>query len=325
MALDSLRQKIRQFFLLADARRKHSALAGPQLTTVRAYHRAGQRQVLAAQQLRSQSPPVPAVSLYRQGALLLVLAFLAYNDKTLDPTTLTAEAAFDTFRAKLEAHRIELPPEFDRVRSVLVGCDILQLERLSAEEAGQKAEELESLTDWLSSLVDPRSPRELKNMSIVRIGGVSAGAAALLVYLSVRLFSAPNVALHKSVVAVSQDYNTTPAGVVDGNVDGRFGFHSALDDSPWLWIDLGRNYAIYKIKVYGRGDCCFDQSIPLALEVSSDGVSYSKIAEKTDQFSEVNPWVIHPTALVTRYVRLRTERRSYLALGEVEVFGRPPK
>jgi len=120
-------------------------------------------------------------------------------------------------------------------------------------------------------------------------------------------------------------YNPTPAGVVDGDLDGRFGFHSALDDSPCLSIDLGSNHAIYKIKVYGRDDCCFDQWIPLVLEVSSLGVSYGKIAEKTDQFSEANPWVIHPTTLVTRYVRLRTERRSYLALGEVEVFGRPPK
>ena len=90
-------------------------------------------------------------------------------------------------------------------------------------------------------------------------------------------------------------------------------------------IDLGRNVAITRVKVYGRGDCCFDQSIPLAVETSMDGVTYTKIGERTEQFSQFSPWVVKPTSVVARYVRLRTLRNSVLVMSEVEVYGDPVK
>jgi hypothetical protein len=98
-----------------------------------------------------------------------------------------------------------------------------------------------------------------------------------------------------------------------------------LEDSPWLSIDLGRAFAITRVKVFGRGDGYYDQSIPLALEVSDDGTTYQQIALRNDPFSEYDPWVVRPSALVTRYLRLRTMRHSYLVLGEVEVNGSVPK
>ncbi len=43
------------------------------------------------------------------------------------------------------------------------------------------------------------------------------------------------------------------------------------------------------IKVFGRGDCCHDQSIPLTLEVSDYGTSFRSIAHRTAEFSEEDP------------------------------------
>jgi hypothetical protein len=56
------------------------------------------------------------------------------------------------------------------------------------------------------------------------------------------------------------------------------------------------------------------------LEVSDDGTSFRKISERTVKFSESDPWIIKTGPLVTRYIRLRTERRSYLVVSEVEVY-----
>jgi hypothetical protein len=119
--------------------------------------------------------------------------------------------------------------------------------------------------------------------------------------------------------------STTGAGVVDGVKNGKFGFHSDLDDSPWVSIDLGRTFAISKVEVFGRGDGPFDQSVPLALEVSDDGTSYQQIALRGEAFSEYDPWIVRPIAVVTRHVRLRTLRRAVLVLSEVEIYGSVPK
>jgi hypothetical protein len=110
---------------------------------------------------------------------------------------------------------------------------------------------------------------------------------------------------------------------VDGSRRSAYGFHSQLEDSPWVSIDLGRSYAITRIEVFGRSDAGpYDQSIPLALETSQTGADYGILASRTEPFSDSDPWVIKPAPpLVTRYLRLRTTRRSYLVLSEVEVYG----
>ncbi len=145
-------------------------------------------------------------------------------------------------------------------------------------------------------------------------------------YLAVRIFSPENLALDKPAVGSSYAFSTTAAGAVDGSRSGPYGYHSNLEDSPWLSIDLLRPYAVTKIKVFGRGDGINDQSVPLALEVSDDGSAYREVAIRGEPFSDYDPWVIKPAPpLVTRFVRLRTTRRSYLVLGEVEVYSNAPK
>jgi hypothetical protein len=134
--------------------------------------------------------------------------------------------------------------------------------------------------------------------------------------------SPKSVAKGKPAVSSSTMFGTLPAAAVDGSKSGAYGFHSGLEDSPWLSIDLGRRYAITGIKVYGRGDGIYDQSIPLALEVADDDASYRALATRTEPFSADDPWVLRPAGVVARFVRLRTMRKSYLVLGEVEVFGK---
>jgi hypothetical protein len=207
----------------------------------------------------------------------------------------------------------------------LITSDPLDLDRLSADEAAHRIEELEETSRWFSSLIDARTFAELKWMRRFRIGITAVGTAVLLVLLVLRLIAPKNLALDKPATASSYMFSTVAAGAVDGSKNGIYGYHSLLEDSPWLAIDLGRPFAIRKIKVFGRGDGYYDQSIPLALEASDDGTTYQQFALRGETFSEYDPWVVEPTALVTRYLRLRTMRHSYLVLGEVEVNGSVPK
>jgi hypothetical protein len=132
----------------------------------------------------------------------------------------------------------------------------------------------------------------------------------------------PNVARGKPATSSSRAFGTEPSGAVDGNRYGQLGFHSAEEDGPWLVIDLERRTRLDRISVFGRADCCFEQSLPLVVEASDDGVSFRTIAERAAPFSQYQPWVLRPrTPPIGRFLRLRTKRRSFLVVSEVEVRG----
>jgi hypothetical protein len=54
-------------------------------------------------------------------------------------------------------------------------------------------------------------------------------------------------------------------------------------------------------------------------------VHYTKVAGRTEPFSQSDPWVANTGAAVARFVWLRSERRAYLVLSEVEVYGKKVK
>jgi hypothetical protein len=193
------------------------------------------------------------------------------------------------------------------------------------EEARRTADDFDVATAWLAGLVDPRSGREIRMAHHVRLALAALVAATLIAMLVQWVATPKNIALRKPVTASSEAWDTKPEGAVDGDKFTRFGFHSSLDDKPWLVIDLGANYRLTRVKVYGRGDCCFDQSVPLTMETSTDGTSFKAIAERASDFSQSAPWVVYPQSSTARFLRLRTQRTSYLVLSEVEVNGHVAK
>jgi hypothetical protein len=154
------------------------------------------------------------------------------------------------------------------------------------------------------------------------LAAIGLGVIAL-VALGVAWHKQPkNVALGRPAAARGAGFGTTPAGAVDGVRYGWLGFHSAGAETEWWSVDLGRVYAIERVEAYGRPDCCFDQSVPLAFEVSLDGANYSQVASRSEAFSQFDPWVIRAKNLAARFVRFSTLRKTVLVLGEVEVYGR---
>ncbi len=249
----SVRRRIREFFLLEEARLRYEALTDSRRRDLRFYHHAGIGRLRSARDVRGLNQLIPSLVLYRQAGLFFALAFLLSKNENPDTGRLTPDTIVDLLDSSLATHPL----------------------------------------------------------------------LALLVAAGIRGFSPRNIALHKAVTSSSRAYDTVPEGALNGERKWQFDFHSGLEDWPWLAIDLGRRYSITRIRVYGRSDTAFDQSIPLALEVSDDGVSYRRIAHRSEPFSDFDPWIVKPAAVVTRFLRLRTLRRSVLVLNEVEVNGQP--
>ena len=303
---------------MARARRASERLTPSQRQSVQAYSGAAAMRLSAARTLRWSGQLPASVSLYREAALLSTFALLASREQGADVATLSASAAIARLDATFAAEGLAVPPEFEEARPVLVTSDLLSADRLAVEDADAKANALEATLRFLSGLLEVRSPGQIRLIRATRV----AAAAVVLGYLGSRVVLPGNVALHKTARSSSAQLDTAPWGAVDGDKTMAFGFHSKEEDSPWLSIDLEHPYSISLLKIFGRGDCCFDQSIPLALEVSDDGTAYRKIAERSEPFSQAGPWVVEPGRIVARFVRLRTERRSVLVLSEVEIYGR---
>ena len=322
--VERAREGVREFFLLEQAEKKSETLSATQRQTIRTYHEAANRRISVAQDLRGPVQTPAALVLYQQGSFFHALAYLVTQDESLDPLALTPAEAFRRLDAAIVAGGLVPPPAFERAKSMLVASDPLELDRLTPEEAIRRIEELAVVARWLGHLVDARSPREIKTARVFRVLVAIGGAIALLVNLGIGLFTPKNLAAHKVAIASSEALSTTASGAVDGSRSGAYGFHSQLEDAPWLSIDLGATFAINRVKVFGRADSPHDQSIPLSLEVSDDGANYRQVTARTEPFSDHEPWVFLPApALTTRYLRLRTMRRSYLVLSEVVVNGNP--
>jgi hypothetical protein len=316
-----VRAWVREFFVLEQAQRQSSRLTESQRRSIRAYYDAALRRLSVAGDLRGPDQTYAALSLYRLAGLFLTFAFLISKEDSIDIASLTPNSAVAKLERALEIEQRSAPADFASVKPLLVASDLLALDSLTKEEASRRAEELDTTTRWLSTLVDPRSPLRLKLTRAVRLAAATLGAATLTVWLAIRVFTPPNLALNKLARSSSTDFGTAPVGAVDGEKNGRFGLHTHEEDRPWLIIDLGRSYRIGTVKVFGRGDCCYEQSIPLALEISDDGLSFRKLAERLEPFSESDPWVLVPgSPPAARFVRLQTQRHSELVVSEVEVY-----
>jgi hypothetical protein len=146
-----------------------------------------------------------------------------------------------------------------------------------------------------------------------------------------------NVALGKPT-AQSSTYNVAPPGApsslaVDGNPNGNYFANSVTstnyDYQAWWQVDLGASYAIDRINLWNRTDCCPERLSNVYVFVSDDpfistdplstryqpGVSAYYVAGQAGTPSTVS------IGRLGRYVRVQLAGTNYLSLAEVEVFG----
>jgi hypothetical protein len=94
------------------------------------------------------------------------------------------------------------------------------------------------------------------NARYVRFEYSNALVSRYLQIAGVRVYTATgtNIITTSMTVTASSNSGTPVSNVLDGD-NGTF-FHSNLETSPWIEIDLGSEQVIHKVEFVNRGDCC---------------------------------------------------------------------
>jgi hypothetical protein len=275
------------------------------------------------------------VAAYRPAALERVQAHavaaarrLAAGRRTLDDLA-AAVLLRDAIRLYLHAweaahegtHPGAGPAHDERVQAALSAEDPLVFDRLPREELALTRVALEQAAAALAGKVEARS---LLNLRATRWGRRAAvGLLALYVLGSVAaaLFLPKNVALEKPVHPSSSRHGDGHE-LVDGEVATVPGILTNVEEAPSVVIDLVDTYAVDEIRVRNRIDQAFDDSLPLVVEVSADGATFKPLGRRDEHFAAEPPWVIKVHREPARLVRIKVMKRGYLALSEVEVYGK---
>jgi hypothetical protein len=135
---------------------------------------------------------------------------------------------------------------------------------------------------------------------------------------------AKNIALNKPVTASSfyplADF--APGGLTDGETAGTYGVHTNREGAPWVQVDLGEVFRIDRIEIYNRNDGWFDDGLPMALLVSENGQEFISVDTRRESFGSSSPWTYLAHERRVRYIRVKGAPGSYVALGEIEAFGK---
>jgi hypothetical protein len=313
---------VREFFLLEASERTIEAYGAEQRRRVAELRKAGDERLRAA---RRATSPVVACLLLREAVASFALARAAARDANVDGR------GFAPKDVALEVPELLPDPvdgtrgDAERVREALQASDLLYVDHLDDAARARLRVALERAVVVLRRGVEARSLLHVRALRWGRL--LSLLVVALYVgWLGVRRRVLPvNIALGKPVKVSS--YKVNPP---DGHelVDGRPGFtyavHTNTEESPNVVVDLQGDYAVDRVKVYNRADGWWEDSLPLVVEFSRDGKSYTEVARRDSYFEFNDPWVIQASGRMARFVRVRVARRSYLALGRVEIFGSRP-
>jgi hypothetical protein len=217
----------------------------------------------------------------------------------------------------------QISPHQQSLLNGMVGADRdLIMSRLSEKEREVFAISLHQLAEALAAPLNAEANRlslalVSRSTRVGVLGLVLAIALGLGVNWLVDKFSAPNIALHKTVTVSSQFPwdGKDPSKLVDGDTD-NMGFHTNSDGQQWVVIDLGSVRKFDKIVVYNRPEYQ-DRAVPLKVEVSKDGKDYSQIAERKESFDK---WKVKGLHAEGRYVRFKNTPGNYFHLSEVEIY-----
>ena len=319
--LVSMLADVREFFLLRHARARSAAVAPERAPSARSFEAAGLTELHGADASWAAGKPSPALHLYREAASLLARALLISVGESAEAAEAAPADLFAALSRALSSSRDATPLSAESIARLgtLLTTTGLELESFARFGSGSELRQFGEAVHWLAAQLELRTPFAIGLRQAQRVGIALLVLGVLAASLGAKLFQPRDLALHKSVKSSSAAYDTQPSAAVDGIRYGQLGFHSGSEHGPWLVVDLERVTAVHEVRVYGRAECCYDQSIPLALEASDDGVTFHELARRTEPFTQYEPWIVR-LATDARFVRLRTRRQSVLVLSELEIY-----
>jgi hypothetical protein len=197
---------------------------------------------------------------------------------------------------------------------------------LSEIDAPQRSQLAAALRDMASGLIEPLESDATRVRRIVLLRWSRIGAAVLVAFVALWPLGSwlmdrsgkVNLALNHPVTISSQcaGLGTDHRLLVDGD-HTNLGFHTDNGPNQFAVIDLGKIRRFDKVIVYNRADCCKERAVPMRLEVSNDGKTYTKLADRTEEF---DIWTAKSLRAKGRYLRLRLLAVNPFHLAEVEVY-----
>jgi hypothetical protein len=306
--VSTLAAPIREFFTLRAAEGAIAARPAVLQSRVETLVAAAERRLLAG---RRVSEPVAASLLLREAVVQFARASQIARGAPEDPVELP--------RLPPDPARPRADPSDDaRARAAVASDDPLYFDQLSAEDAERARWALDRAAGLLRRRVDARS---LLHVRATRWGRWAAAAilvAWAAVALARRELLPRDIALGKPVHP-SSTKAVLEHTLTDGVRANTVAVHTTPEDNSNVVIDLEAPYWISTIKVYNRQDGWFDDCLPLVAEVSLDGKTYAEVERRDTHF---DTWVVDAGGRPGRYVRLRVARHSYVALSQVQVFGK---
>ena len=114
------------------------------------------------------------------------------------------------------------------------------------------------------------------------------------------------------------------AGAVDGIVNGEWGFHTALEATPWWQVDLGAVVAIDRIVLYNRCGPMAGRASRIKVLAGIEAESLREVYQHDGRvfqgYSDEKPLVISLVGVKARHVRLQLpENKVYFHLDEVRI------
>jgi len=115
------------------------------------------------------------------------------------------------------------------------------------------------------------------------------------------------------------------AGAVDGVKDGRWGFHTAIEENPWWQVDLKETATLGAVRIFNRCDSpeAPPRAARLRLLLSDDGKAWRQVYQHDGTAfggaKDNKPLVVPLGGQAARYVRIQLPGKVPLHLDEVEV------
>jgi hypothetical protein len=308
---------IAEFFTLRRAERTVRAYVPVQSARVRKHVQAAETRLRAG---RRVTDPTAAAVLVREAVLQYLIAMEASRDAAAPEGAAAPFPALPPDPARPRAD----PSDDARVRAAITSRDPLYFDGLPSEDVERARWALDRAASMLR--------RNVESRTLVAVRGTRWGRAAAVVVLVLwgaltfaRAKLLPKNVAYGKPVHPSSLAEMPPSGreLVDGETGASFGVKTREEDNPNVVIDLEGIYWIGTIKVHNRVEGWFDDCLPLVVELSRDGNTWEEIARRDRHFDANPPWVVDVGGRGARFVRLRVARRSYLALSEVEVYGKP--
>lgn len=198
----------------------------------------------------------------------------------------------------------------------------------------QRALHLEALRGSESSDAEPEAAHQallakleadvqlLQRATVARFGLL--GTLALGVVLAVLGWQSvsramrvpPDLAAGKPFTLSSKWADCHPEEYQCGGYPTGVAFHTQQQKNPWYQVDLGAPTTFSSVSVRNRTDAAMWAAVPLVLEVSDDGLTFTELARVNEPFLD---WAPGFPARTARFVRVRVDRVSTLHLESVRV------